>query len=118
MATIDGARACRMQEIIGSLKMGKPVKTIVPNIQGPRMTPLITSGQYMESQHNLVHAAQGADVVMVSVNVEVLLRHGQLLCDGLKEPIRVADSVIGPLMARCKVWIASAGTSVIELKKT
>lgn len=107
-----------MQEIIGSLKMGKPVKMIVPNIHGPRMTPLITSGQYMELQHNLVHAAQGGDVVMASVNGEVLLRHGLLLCGGLKEPMRVADSVIRPLMARCKVWIAIAGTSVIELKKT
>ena len=54
---------------------------------------------------------------MASVNGEVLLRHGLLLCGGLKEPMRVADSVIRPLLARCKVWIAIAGTSVIELKK-
>ena len=55
---------------------------------------------------------------MASVNGEVLLRHGLLLGGGLKEPMRVADSVIRPLLARCKVWIAIAGTSVIELKKT
>ena len=82
------------------------------------MTPLITSGQYMELQHNLMHAEQASDVVMARVNGEVLVHQGQLLCDDLKEPIQVTDSAIRPLMARCKVWIASATISVNELEKT
>ena len=72
----------------------------------------------MGLQHNLVRLAQGGDVVMARVNSEVLMHHSLLLCGGLKEPVRVAYSVMGPLMARCKVWIASVGTSVNELEKT
>ncbi len=91
---------------------------IALNIHAPRMTTLVTSGQYMELQHNLMHAAQVSYVVMARVNGEVLVHQGQLLCDDLKEPKQVADSAIRPLMAPCKVWIASATISVNELEKT
>ena len=101
-----------------ALEVGKPVQTIVRNIHALRMMLLIRLGQYMELQHNLVRSAQGGDVVMARVNSEVLVRHSRLLCGGLKEPVRVAYSVMGPLMAHCKVWIASVGTSVNELEKT
>ena len=59
MATINGARALGMQETIGSLEVGKRADMIGLNIETPRMTPLISSGSYMNLQHNLVHAAQG-----------------------------------------------------------
>ena len=107
-----------MQETIGSLKMGKPVKMIVPNIHGPRMTPLITSGQYMELQHNLVHAAQGGDVAMTMVDGVVLVRDGELLYEDINETIRAANLAIGPLLGRRDAWIASAGTAVNELEKS
>ncbi len=118
MATIDGARALGMQEIIGSLEEGKRADMIALNTNTPRMTPLITSGPYMNLQHNFVHAAQGGDVVMTMVDGEVLVRHGELLCDDLSETIRTANRAIGPLLARRDAWIASAGNAVNELEKS
>jgi 5-methylthioadenosine/S-adenosylhomocysteine deaminase len=118
MATIDGARALGMQETIGSLEVGKRADMIALNTHTPRMTPLITSGQYMNLQHNLVHAAQGGDVAMTMVDGQVLVRHGELLCDDLSETIRAANQSIGPLLARRDAWIASAGTAVNELEKS
>ena len=118
MATIDGARALGMQETIGSLEVGKRADMIALNTHTPRMTPLITSGPYMNLQHNFVHAAQGGDVVMTMVDGEVLVRHGELLCDDLSETIRTANRAIGPLLARRDAWIASAGNAVNELEKS
>ena len=87
MATINGARAVRMQEMIGSLEVGKPSGMIGLDSYAPRKMPLVTSGQYIERQHNLMQAAQRRDVVMARVNGEVVVCRGQLLCDDLKESI-------------------------------
>ena len=107
-----------MQEIIGSVEVGKPSGMMALNIYAPRKTPLITSGQYMNLQHNLVHAAQGGDGAMTMVDGQVLVRYGELLCDDLSETIRAANRAIGPLLARRDAWIASAGTAVNELEKS
>ena len=65
-----------MQEIIGLVEVGKPSGMMALNIYAPRKTPLITSGQYMELQQNLVRAAQGGDLVMAMVDGDVLFCRG------------------------------------------
>ena len=118
MATIDGARALGMEDSIGSLEVGKRADIVGIHTNTPRMTPLITSGDYMNLHHNLVHAAQGGDVAMTMVDGVVLVRDGALLHEDINETIRAANLAIGPLLGRRDAWIASAGTAVNELEKS
>ena len=69
MATIEGARALGLDEVIGSLEPGKQADIIVIDTRKPHLTPM-----YDPASH-LVYAARGSDVATVIVNGRV--RHGE-----------------------------------------
>ncbi len=78
MATIEGAKALRMESEIGSLELGKRADWIALDTESVRLTPL-----HRESLGNLYaavcYAAVGDDVRDVAVDGEILLRQRKVL---------------------------------------
>lgn len=72
MATINGARALRMESQIGSLEVGKQADIITVNTRCPHNTPL------HDPVATLVYSANGGDVRNVLVAGQALLRDGKI----------------------------------------
>jgi len=78
MATIEGARALKLDRLIGSLEAGKRADLAVVDLRVPHLMPQYTLGPgNIYSQ--LVYAAKGSDVAHVLVNGQVLMRDRELL---------------------------------------
>jgi 5-methylthioadenosine/S-adenosylhomocysteine deaminase len=73
MATLGGARALGLEEVTGSLTMGKDADLIVVELKQPHLTPLY------DPYSHLVYAAGPADVRQVMVQGHWLMRNRQLL---------------------------------------
>ena len=73
MATIQGAKALRVDDIIGSLEIGKKADVTVVDSRNPHLIPV-----YNPVSH-IVYAAQGADVRDVIVNGRLLVKDRKLL---------------------------------------
>jgi 5-methylthioadenosine/S-adenosylhomocysteine deaminase len=73
MATIWSARALGIDDITGSLSVGKRADVIVVDTRRPHLTPL-----YRPASH-LVYAAGGADVDTTIINGRVVMENRQLL---------------------------------------
>ena len=68
MATIDGARALRLDAMIGSIETGKRADVILIRLNQPHAVPMYN----VYSQ--LVYALKGSDVSDVMVNGRVIVR--------------------------------------------
>jgi 5-methylthioadenosine/S-adenosylhomocysteine deaminase len=84
MATIQGARALGIDDITGSLTVGKRADVIVVDTRKPHLTPL-----YQPDSH-LVYAAGGADVDTTIINGRVVMENRRLLSLDVEE---VMDAV-------------------------
>lgn len=71
MATINGARALKMDDQIGSLEVGKLADLIMVDTRKPHNTPL------HDPVSTLVYSARGDDVTHVMVEGEFLVRDGK-----------------------------------------
>lgn len=97
MATIEGARALGLEDITGSLEIGKKADIIVVDINRPHLTPM-----YDPVSH-LVYAANGNDVIHVLINGSFAMEERELLTLSLDEvmlgakekAIQVRDWVCG-----------------------
>ena len=69
MATIEGARALHMSNVIGSLEPGKFADIISVRMETPRATPMY------DIYAHLVYALKGSDVSDVMVNGKMLVRN-------------------------------------------
>ena len=87
MATIEGAKALRMDDRLGSLEPGKRADLIVVSTKGARQTPL-----YDPVSH-LVYVARGDDVQTTIVNGRVLMRDRQVLTLDEAAVIREANAI-------------------------
>ncbi|HJR59508.1 MAG TPA: amidohydrolase [Vicinamibacterales bacterium] len=87
MATIEGARALQMEDVIGSLEAGKRADLIVVAMTGARQTPM-----YDPVSH-LVYVARGTDVRTTIVNGKVLMHDGKMLTLNEAEVIREANAL-------------------------
>jgi 5-methylthioadenosine/S-adenosylhomocysteine deaminase len=81
MATIEGARSLGLQDITGSLEIGKKADVIIINTHKPHLVPV-----YNPVSH-IVYAAQGSDVQDVIVNGRILIRDRKLLTVDLENLI-------------------------------
>ena len=108
MATIGGAKALGLEEITGSLELGKAADMIAVKHDTPRMTPLIDSGPLMNIHYNLVHAAQGQDIDMTMVAGKVLVENGQLVEQDLQQLISQVNQAAPLLFQRRKAWLDSS----------
>jgi Cytosine deaminase and related metal-dependent hydrolases len=68
MATIDGARALGLENLIGSLEAGKRADAIAVSMTAARQTPM-----YDPLSH-LVYVTRGDDVKTTIVNGRILMR--------------------------------------------
>ncbi|MHB8137643.1 MAG: amidohydrolase [Smithellaceae bacterium] len=73
MSTINGAKALRMDHLVGSLEIGKKADIIIIGMNKPHLTPI-----YSEYSH-LVYAVGGADVDGVIINGKVVMEDRRLL---------------------------------------
>ena len=118
MATRDGARALGLEQLIGSIEVGKQADLIVVNTATPRMTPLINQGSLFNLHTNLVHTVQGQDVVMTMVAGKVLVKNGQLLNADLQQFIDQINFAAPALFKRRSDWLSLRGAAVNELQRT
>ena len=79
MATIEGAKALEMGEIIGSLEQGKKADVIILDTRKPHLTPM-----YNPFSH-LVYAARGNDVSHSIINGRLVMEDRKLLTIDLYE---------------------------------
>ena len=106
MATIGGARALGMEFEIGSIEIGKQADLIAVRTDTPRMTPLLI-GPDGNLHHNLVHAAQGADVDMTMIGGRVVVDGGKLVTADLGGLIADANAAVPDLFRRRAAWLAA-----------
>jgi 5-methylthioadenosine/S-adenosylhomocysteine deaminase len=81
MATIEGARALGLQDIIGSIEIGKKADVIIIDTHKPHLQPV-----YNPVSH-IVYAAQGSDVQDVLVDGCILVKDRELLTVDLENII-------------------------------
>jgi 5-methylthioadenosine/S-adenosylhomocysteine deaminase len=96
MATIDGARALGLGDLVGSLEPGKRADVITVSMTAARQTPL-----YDPLSH-LVYVTRGDDVRDVVVNGRVLMRDRRVLT--LDAPA---------VLAEAKTWAAKVRAAVV-----
>jgi 5-methylthioadenosine/S-adenosylhomocysteine deaminase len=73
MATIEGAKVLGLEKQIGSIEPGKYADLIILDLKKPHLTPL-----YNPYSH-LVYCASGADVSVVVINGQVVIKNRCLL---------------------------------------
>ncbi len=73
MATVHGARVLGLQDVIGSLEVGKKADVIVIDTHKPHLTPM-----YNATSH-LVYAARGSDVSHSIINGQPVMEDRKLL---------------------------------------
>lgn len=106
MGTIDGARSIGLDSEIGSLEIGKQADIIAVRTNTPRMTPLIGDGEFFNLHYNLVHSAQGSDVVMTMVDGNTIAEDGELKTVEMPALIDEVHAVIPGLFERRAAFLA------------
>jgi len=79
MCTIEAARALGLEEVTGSLEIGKKADIIVLDTQKPHLIPM-----YNPASH-LVYSARGSDVKTTIINGKIVMEDGKLLSLDLKK---------------------------------
>ena len=113
-ATIGGARALGMADRIGSLEPGKQADIVAVRADGAHMTPFLSDGPFFNLHHNLVHAAQGGDVVMTMVDGRIVARDGMLLTGSMPDYIARAERACRDLIGRRSEWLARQDKLVLS----
>ncbi len=85
MATIEGARALRLDGIIGSLEAGKRADIVVVDARRPSLAPLHSVYSH------LVYAAKPGDVSHVFVDGRMVVEEGRVLTVDEAETLEVAE---------------------------
>ena len=104
-ATIEGARAIGMADRIGSLEPGKQADIIAIRGDNAHLTPFIASGKFFNLHHNIVHAAQGSDVVLTMVDGRVVAERGILLGGDMPRYIADVERVAAGVIDRRAAWL-------------
>lgn len=106
MATINGARALGLDKDIGSLEVGKKVDFVVVNPGGLHAAPYseeqVLSGG-VDPMTTVVYSCTGADVEMVVVDGEVLVKDGKLVNMDEEEIIKAARKSVKGIRERSGV---------------
>ena len=92
MATIEGAKVLGLEDITGSLEIGKKADIIIVDIKKPHLTPM-----YNPYSH-LVYAARGSDVSHSIINGQLVMEDRKLLSlnvnDILKKAKNISEQII------------------------
>jgi len=79
MATIGGARALKLDHVVGSLEPGKRADVVIIDLDEDNLVPL-----YDPVSH-LAYAVEAADIRTVMVDGRIVLRDGVLICADERE---------------------------------
>jgi 5-methylthioadenosine/S-adenosylhomocysteine deaminase len=109
LATNGGARALGLADQLGSLEPGKQADLIAVRTDTPRMTPILSTGQYANIHHNLVHAVRGSDVDVTMVAGQIVVRDGRLHTADLQELIARVRALVPGLFERRSAYLATIG---------
>ena len=98
LATIDGARALGIDDLVGSIEEGKRADLVVFDLQNPTLTPKITN-PLRNIAHNIVYAARGNEIEMVLIDGNVvkkgsnitILDEDDILCGAQKAAEEVVE---------------------------
>jgi len=96
MATIQGARVLGLQDVTGSLEVGKKADVIVIDTHKPHLTPM-----YNATSH-LVYAARGNDVSHSIINGQLVMENRNLLTLDIAEIIKQARET----SIRVRSWLS------------
>ena len=86
-ATIGGARALGMQDITGSLEVGKKADLFVVDLMRPHLVPSL------RPVSAFVHNGQPADIMSVMVDGQWVMRDGKALTIDEEDVVRRAEAV-------------------------
>lgn len=78
LATIEGARAIGLGELVGSLEVGKKADFIAIDLNKPSMLPVYTDPM-RNIVPNLVYSARGEEVAVSVVDGKIIYRDGKVL---------------------------------------
>lgn len=91
MATIDAARALRMEDTLGSLRAGKLADIILIDLTQPHLNPVI-GGPIRNLVPNLVYAARGTEVETVIIDGNVVVDNHVLMTGDERQIVRDANA--------------------------
>ena len=94
MATIEGAKALGLENIVGSLEVGKKADLILINFEKPHLTPM------HDVYANLVYSAHGSDVDTVIVDGEILMENRKVKTLNESEVMKKAQKTAWDLIER------------------
>ena len=94
MATIDGARACGLDHLVGSLEPGKKADIAVVGIDHPAMAPV------HDPVSALVYSALGHEVTDVFIDGRPVMRDGRILSVDQSEVMRLSRQAADALTRR------------------
>ncbi len=84
MATIWGAEALGVDDLLGSIEVGKLADLIILDLKKPHLVPIY------DLYSHLVYAAKSSDVDTVIVNGKIIVKNGQCLTLDEKEVLAEA----------------------------
>jgi 5-methylthioadenosine/S-adenosylhomocysteine deaminase len=113
-ATIEGARAIGMADRIGSLEPGKQADIIAIRGDNAHLTPFIAAGPFFNLHHNIVHAAQGSDVVLTMVDGRIVAERGELLTGDMPRYIADVERVAMGVIERRAAWLKENETGAVS----
>ncbi|MBQ4504168.1 MAG: amidohydrolase family protein, partial [Firmicutes bacterium] len=93
MATIEGAKAIGVDDIVGSLEPGKQADFIAINLNVPSMQPVFTYPM-RNIVPNLVYSARGCEVALSVVNGKVIMKDQKVLAVDEQEIIADAAKYV------------------------
>lgn len=94
MATIEGAKALRLDNITGSLEVGKRADLILIDAEKPHLTPM------HDPYANIVYSARGSDVDTVMVDGKIIMENREVKTLNEEEAIRKAEETALDLLNR------------------
>lgn len=117
MATIDGAKALGLDELVGSLRAGKRADFIAVDLTAPSMMPVYTAPM-RNIVPNLVYSARGSEVSLVCVDGKLLLAGGKVLTADEPTIIAEAQACVPDLAARAaKAFWEVNGTNAALMRE-
>ena len=96
LATLGGAEAMGLEDVIGSLEQGKKADLAIVNLNNLHCTPFEGSDIYAQ----LVYQAKGSDVILTMVDGQVVYQNSRLNTIDEEDVKKKANGLIGKLYER------------------
>jgi len=97
MATMDGAKALRLENSIGSLEVGKEADLILVDLKKAHLTPM------HDPYANIVYSAHGSDVNTVIVHGKILMENRKVKTLKEDEVMKDAEKSAFNLLSRARM---------------